>query len=376
MAFDHTSACRSEIALLDRRLLLAAGCASVLGFGTPPAMAEPGDGHFIPLGQLGHAHGLKFGFALDPHRLVDEPGYSAFVAKQASIVVSENALKWATVHPAPDRFDFAPADTIATFARSHDIAMRGHTFCWHRSLPDWVMQTVTQQNAETVLVDHIHRVAGHYRGTIQSWDVANEVINLNDGLPGGWRNSFWYRMLGPSYLDIAFRAAREADPAAVLCYNEYGLEADSDGGRAKRQAVLAMLRSLRQRGAPVGALGIQSHLRAGGADGFGPGLARFILDVKNLGLAVYVTELDVDDSRLDPATGDGMVAGVYKRYLDLVLGTGAVSVVLTWGVWDTPHYTAATPGQTGPMARRPLLFAPGGMVKDASWAAEHCFERA
>ncbi|WP_363303900.1 endo-1,4-beta-xylanase [uncultured Sphingomonas sp.] len=94
-----------------------------------------------------------------------------------------------------------------------------------------------------------------------------------------------------------------------------------------------------------------------------------------MGLAVYITELDVDDSRLNPGSSDGMVAGVYKRYLGRVPGTGAVSSVLTWGVWDTPHYTAATPGQSGPMARRPLLFGADGTVKDASWATEHCFAR-
>lgn len=331
-------------------------------------------GQFVPLGRMAGKHGLRFGFALDPKRLVKDPGYAAFVAEQATIVVPENVLKWQAVHPAPDRYDFGPAEIIATFARNHAIAMRGHTFCWHRALPDWMIQTVTRHNAEAVLVDHIRHVAGHFRGAVQSWDVANEVLNLSDGLPGGWRDCFWYRMLGPSYVEIACRAAHEADPAAILCYNDYGLEDDGAKGQAKRDAVLAMMRGLKQRDASIGALGIQSHLRAGGKDGFGPGLARFLLDVKALGLAVYITELDVDDSRVDPAARDGQVAGVYKRYLDLVLGTGAVSAVLTWGVWDTPHYTAAT-GQNGPMAQRPLVFAPGGGVKDASWAVEHCLAR-
>lgn len=175
-------------------------------------------------------------------------------------------------------------------------------------------------------------------------------------------------MLGPSFVEIACRAAHAADPHAVLCYNDYGLEGDDETSRAKRMAILAMLGGLRQRGVPIGGLGLQSHLRAGGPDGFGPGLARFIRDVKALGLVVFVTELDVDDSRVGIADDDGMVAGVYKRYLDLVLESGAVTAVLTWGVWDTPHYTAATPEQNGPMARRPMLFGPGGVMKPASWA--------
>ncbi|WP_206240595.1 endo-1,4-beta-xylanase [Novosphingobium terrae] len=357
----------------DRRAFLGQAAASLAGLYAGPVLAA--DSGFVPLGQVARAHGLQFGFALDPRRLSDAR-YAAFVAQQASLVVPENALKWAATHPAPDHYDFGPADTIASFARSHGIAMRGHTFCWHRSLPAWVTQTVTRQNAEAVLVDHIQTVAGHYRGMIHSWDVANEVINLADNLPGGWRDCFWHQMLGPAYVEIAAHAAHQADPGALLCYNDYGLESDSDKAQAKRKAVLAMLQGLKQRGVPIGGLGLQSHLRAGGSDSFGPGLAQFIQEVRGLGLTVLITELDVDDSKLDPATSDGVVAGVYKRYLDLVLGTGAVSAVLTWGVWDTPHYTAATPGQSGPMAQRPLAFGPDGSLKDASWAVEHCLMRA
>jgi len=357
---------------MDRRSVLMASLAAVATAGPIRAavLAQP----FVPLGRMAGAHGIRFGFALDSKRLAADPGYAAFVAEQATIIVPENALKWQAVHPAPGRYDFAAAEIIATFSRKHDIAMRGHNLCWHRALPDWVTQTVTRDNAEAILVDHIHHVAGNFRGAIQSWDVVNEVLNLSDGLPGGWRDCFWYRMLGPSYVDIACRAAHEADPTAVLCYNDYGLEDDGANGQAKREAVLAMMRGLKLRGASIGALGIQSHLRAGGKDVFGPGLARFLLDVKALGIDVYITELDVDDSRVDPALRDGQVASVYKRYLDLVLGTGAVSAVLTWGVWDTQHYTGAT-GQSGPMAQRPLVFAPDGDLKDASWAVEHCLAR-
>jgi endo-1,4-beta-xylanase len=364
--------------MLDRRSLLLASIATTASLRAVPAMSQvalrPGE-LFVPLGCVAAAHGLWFGFALDANILAFDPDYAAFVAQQARIVVPENALKWDTVHPTTDRYDFAPADGIAAFARTQGIAMRGHTFCWHRALPDWVTKTVTPQNAEAVLVDHIHHVAGRYRGMIQSWDVANEVINVGDGLPGGWRDSFWYRALGPRYIDIACHAAHEADPAAVLCYNDYGLETDGENGSAKRAAVLSMLSGLRQRGVPIGALGIQSHLSAGGPASFGPGLAQFLLEVRDLGLTVYITEMDIDDSRLDTSTDDAQVAAVYKSYLDLVLGTGAVSAVLTWGVWDMPHYTAATPNPTGPMAMRPLIFAPGGALKDASWAVEHCFAR-
>ncbi len=73
----------------------------------------------------------------------------------------------------------------------------------------------------------------------------------------------------------------------------------------------------------------------------------------------------------DVSQRDAIVAGTYKRYLELVLGTGTVSAILTWGVWDTVHRTGATPSM-GPPAQRPLVFGPQGLVKPASWVVEHC----
>lgn len=359
---------------LDRRTFMGVSCAAIAGLATYPSMAAAGD-PFLPLGRIAKSRGLRFGFALDPRKLVGLPGYADFVARQATIVVPENVMKWTVIHPAADRFDFSGADIIASFARTNGIALRGHTFCWHRALPDWVKQTVTPQTAQAVLVDHIHRVAGHYRGAIQSWDVANEVIDIDDGLPGGWRNGFWYQMLGPGFMDIAFRAAHDADPQAVLCYNEYGLEPDGPNGQAKRQAVLAVLRGMRQRGVPIGALGIQSHLRASDPHCFGPGLARFLREVKSLGLAVYITELDVDNTRLDPATSEGVVAAMYKRYCDVTLGSGTVSALLNWGVWDGALLPGSTTGQSEQALHHSLIFGSGGAIKDSSWAVEHCFER-
>ncbi|MEB0107086.1 endo-1,4-beta-xylanase [Pseudomonas sp. MH9.3] len=334
-----------------------------------PALA---DDTFRPLRAVAAQHGLSFGFAVDPALLDTNPSYRDVVARQAGIVVPENALKWAQVHPAPDRYTFAPVDLILAFAQANHQRMRGHTLCWHRALPDWVTRTVTPANAKEVLTQHIAAVVGRYRGRIASWDVVNEAIQVDDGQAGGLRDAFWYRMLGPDYIDLAYEAAHRADPDAALCYNEYGLESDSPAGTRKRAAVLALLRTLKQRGVPVHALGIQSHLRAADPHGFGPGLAAFLRQVHDLGLSIYITELDVDDSHVtgDANQRDAIVAGTYKRYLDLVLGTGTVSAVLTWGVWDTAHRTGATPSM-GPLAQRPLVFGPQGVIKPASWVVEH-----
>lgn len=123
---------------------------------------------FATLRQPAAEKGIRFGFAVDPAKLNDDAAYRQLVARHASIVVPENALKWQTVHPEPERYNFASADAIAGFAKAHEQRMRGHTFCWHRSLPDWIHQTVTPTNAEAVLTAHISTVASHYRGDRKS----------------------------------------------------------------------------------------------------------------------------------------------------------------------------------------------------------------
>lgn len=67
--------------------------------------------------------------------------------------------------------------------------------------------------------DYIHTVVGRYKGRVLGWDVANECI-LDDG---SWRQSPWYRAIGPDYIKLAFQFAHEADPGAELYYNDYSM---------------------------------------------------------------------------------------------------------------------------------------------------------
>ena len=191
-----------------------------------------------------------------------QPDYAALVQQQMSILVAESEMKFGPLRPTPTTFFFDDADTIVHFAEQNNMKMRGHNFVWHRQLPSWFATYVTPANAEQVLVNHIETVGGRYKGRIQSWDVVNEAIQVSDNLPGGMRNSPWQKVL-PDYIDIAFRTARRVDPHALLTYNDYGIEAEDPASSAKRAAVLALVRGMQQRGVPIDAVGIQSHITAG-----------------------------------------------------------------------------------------------------------------
>src|SRR6202012_3992778 len=125
--------------------------------------------------------------------------------------------------------------------------------------------------------------AGHFTGRMHSWDVVNEAIEIADGRADGLRNTNWLKRFGPRYIDDAFHAAHEADPAALLVYNDYGLESDTPDHDARRAAVLKLLEGMIARGVPIGALGLQGHITAFGPKINQAKLARFLSDVQATG---------------------------------------------------------------------------------------------
>jgi endo-1,4-beta-xylanase len=244
---------------------------------------------------------------------------------------------------------------MAEFAQAHGLLFRGHTLVWHLSLPPWFKDTVNRQNAEKFMVEHIEKVAGHYAGKMHSWDVVNEAIHVDDGHPDGLRKTPWLEFLGPDYIDLAYRVAARADPKALLVYNEFGVEYDEAKYDKKRAAILKLLESLKSKGTPLHALGIQAHL-SGSANSDYKKLRNFLSDVASLGLQIMITELDVLDEDLpsDIAARDRLVAKAYEDFLSVVLDEPAVSTVITWGLSDAYTYHIKTHPRADGMSVRPL----------------------
>ncbi len=327
---------------------------AVLGYGSLfqagiPLFAQntPANPSFSPSTYMGAASlaaraartRLPYGCAVVPEMLNVEMDYTRTIIEQCSILVAENSMKWAAIHPQPNTFNFAGADKLLAFAGEHKMQLRGHNLCWHQALPSWFTKTMNRGNAKAMLVQHIQTVAGRYAGKLHSWDVVNEAIHVQDGRPDGLRKSPWLELIGEEYIDIAFHTARQADPHALLTYNDYGIEYDVPHDDQKRAAVLSLLRRMRKRKTPIDAVGVQSHLRAGTQDTIGDGLEHFLQEVRKLDLQVFITEMDVDDSHLtgDADQREAAVAAVYKQYFDLMLRDSQVTAALTWGI--TNRYT-------------------------------------
>ena len=306
-------------------------------------------------------HGLLAGAAVDVRLLNSDEIYARVLSEQYSVLVAEGAMKWNALRPAPDKYSFADGDTLVAFAERNNIQVRGHNFVWHEALPDWFRSSVTKENARQYLVDHIMTVGTHYRGKMQSWDVVNEAVLPKDDRSDGLRKSPWMNLLGPDYIDIAFRTARQADPHALLAYNEYGLEYDNGEDEERRAFTLKLLRRMKAANVPLDAVGIQSHIKAGQPSTFGSGLRNFMASVREMGLQIYITELDVNEDDLpydDVARRDDAIAELYRQYLSEVLAEPAVKAVLTWGVSDSHTWLNNGPTHRRKQPNRPQRSLP------------------
>lgn len=311
-----------------------------------------------PLRQRAAAKGLIYGAATLYDFLYKDAEFAKVFAQECGMLVTEGDLKWGDyLRPSPDRFNFTRADWLVNFARDRDMLFRGHTLVW-KYVPKWFKDTVNGQNAEQVLLKHIKTIVERYAGQIHAWDVVNEAILPKDGRTDGLRKTPWLELLGPDYLEIAYRAAAQADPKALLVHNENRLD-DVPEAEERRAYVLKLLERLISKGTPIHALGIQGHLlRRGSETKFNPNKLRtFLKDVASLGLKIMITEMDVTDKSLpvDMAMRDRMIAAAYRDFLSVVLDEPAVIAVTTWGLSDRYTWlTSKRQSRPDGVAPRPL----------------------
>jgi len=253
------------------------------------------------------------------------------------MVEPEDALKWEVLRPGPDTFDFAPADRIVAFANAHAMKVRGHTLVWHRQLPAWLQEGhYPPDQLRQLLERHIKTVVGRYRGKIFAWDVINE--GFDEPVKATLRSTIWYDAPGigtgegPAYIAQCFRWAHEADPGALLFYNE----AEAETVNPKSDSLYAMVRDFQRQRVPIHGVGFEMHLSNLHPDyaSISANIARFTA----LGVQVHITELDVGlpvDAQ-GRATAEDLLlqAEVYRKIFDACLLHSGCTAIQTWGFTD------------------------------------------
>lgn len=202
-------------------------------------------------------------------------------------IVAEDCMKSAVIHPEEDRYDFKLADEFVKFGEDNNMAIIGHCLVWHSQLSPWFCvdskgKNVSPEVLKERLKSHIHTIVGRYKGRIKGWDVVNEAIEGD----GSYRKSKFYEILGEEYVPLAFQYAHEADPEAELYYNDFGMH-----HHGRRDGVVKLVKSLKERGLRIDAVGLQGHM---GMDY--PSLEEFeksMMAFANCGVKLMITEWEM-----------------------------------------------------------------------------------
>ncbi len=297
------------------------------------------------------------------------------VQKQYNSIAPKNILKWSLFNPKPGVFNHQPADEYVEWGNKHGMYVVGHVLFWHAQTPEWVFQDadgkpISRDALLARMRERVRHVANRYGDKIHAWDVVNESI-MGDG---SLRKSPWTQIIGDDFIEQAFRIADEELPKNVeLIYNDYSME-----GKAKREAVVKLIGTLKAKGIRIDGVGSQSHFGLNGppVEAIDATIAAFV----DAGVKVHISELDVDvlprkgpvdnadvnlkekqDPALDPYR-DGLPDDVQQKLAERYAAVFQVFLkhrdgikrVTLWGVCDRDSWKNNHPikGRTN----HPLLF--------------------
>jgi endo-1,4-beta-xylanase len=287
-----------------------------------------------------------------------------------------NDLKWSSVEATKGVFNYANGDALVGEAVCADMRVRGQNLVWATGAqtPAYATGDGTNSAANQALVtaniqEHIQNEVQHFGSKVYAWDVVNEPLDpsQSDCLVHGP----FYQVLGPSYLDIAFKAARQYAPAGTkLFINEY-----STTDPARLACLVKVIRELRDRGVPVNAIGHEMHNQINY-----PSVDSMVQAIETVHehfpeLEQQVTELDMsvynagdDTSNYGNSVPPAVLAEqgwLYKKYFDAFRRLrGKISAVTFWGMADDDTWL-----DSFPVTRTdyPLPFDMGLQAKPAYW---------
>lgn len=315
------------------------------------------------------------GVAMNTWQINGKDTASVRIIKQHfNSITPENVMKSALIHPQEGKFNFTLPDQFVEFGVQNQMFIIGHCLVWHSQTPQWLfVDSLGNDVSREVLIgrmkNHIQTVVGHYKGKVKGWDVVNEAI-LDDG---SWRESKFYKIIGPEFVKMAFQFAHEADPDAELYYNDYSMALPG-----RREGVVKMVKEIQKDGIRIDGIGMQAHLSMDF-----PKIEEFeksLLAFAGLGVQIHITEMDIsalpspkDEQGADVSTRvqykkelnpytDGLTEEAekahdnrYKEFFDLFLKyQDKIERVTLWGISDRLSWknNFPVPGRTD----YPLLF--------------------
>lgn len=230
-------------------------------------------------------------------RNISDPTQIELIKKQFNSITAENDMKSGEVHPSEGVWKWERADKVANFCRQNGIKLRGHCLVWHSQFCNWMFndkngKLVKKEVFYARLRDHIHTVVSRYKDIVYAWDVVNEAMSDGGGRgfggnePNPYRQSQLYNLCGDEFIAKAFEYAHEADPNAILFYNDYNAATP-----AKRDRIYNMVKKMQDAGVPITGIGMQGHYNIYGPseEDVDAALTKYSELVKH----IHITELDI-----------------------------------------------------------------------------------
>lgn len=195
---------------------------------------------------------------------------------------------WGGFEPEEGRPHTESRRKAAEFLRARNVTVKGHPLCWHTACADWLMQYDTQTILRKQL-QRIEREVTGFKGTVDIWDVINEVVIMP--VFDKYDNAVTRvcRDIGRvGIVKETFAAARAANPAAKLLINDFNTSAFYE----------ILIDGCLQAGVPIDVIGIQSHQHQGywGAEKLEQVLERYAY----FGLPLHFTENTLVSGSLIP----------------------------------------------------------------------------
>jgi GH35 family endo-1,4-beta-xylanase len=330
-----------------------------------PPLKDQFASHFPMIGNITRSSGDISGGAIINTRLT----------RHFNVLTAENAMKpqyysgtrnGATV----TGLNFSDADTFVNATTASGFKVHAHVLLWHSQNSSWITAlgvAATKPDKDTAIAamnSYITQVMTRYKGKIYSWDVLNEVFPDTPAANANWKTAMrpenpWFASIGDDFVFEGYKAARAADPAAILYYNDYNLDNENKAGATHR-----MVRDVNQRwtGDPaydgrllIEGIGMQSHHNTGVPAG---NITKSLNLFRQLtGVKISISEIDVLSmgyNEFRDSTGQGenkasqsiatntqklTAANLYAQYFQLFLQyTDIIERVTFWGLFDNASW--------------------------------------
>lgn len=288
---------------------------------TNAAPVEPRSAQETPLlHELAVKNGkLYFGSATDQPGTgeVSDKRYQSILkdSKMFGQVTPANSMKGFYTQPELDDFTYEDGDVTVAIAQNHGKLLRCHNLIWYKRQPDWLTERGNNWDRETLLPkmkNHIETLISHWSDACYAWDVVNEAFN-DDGTLSA---SPWLSIIGPDYIELAYKYAHDAVVASgkdiKLYYNDFHIEAPGK----KIDAVYKLIKDIKKKYGFTVSVGLESHFKVGDTYTKEHQVA-VMKGLQDLGATFAVTELDVRFPSLPPS-GDFTYETQALRYWETV----------------------------------------------------------